>query len=226
MLLIKLSFLLSSAFAGNGYVVGNGGETVICSSATQNYEILYNKSAVLDVFEGSVYWSFHYKKLSAFRGQPLEQAFPVAVRDFFKRSPGAANQFLKYFSQFSKGVFLVEDSKLEDLHVWAPIASLHGCSVVQAAMQYAEGPGQLVKPLRIEIKKSLWKSLPTDQKIALLIHEYLEAWYFQVKGPAINFGVRDSVAFFLSDQAAAVPMTEWGSYFRLGYGERGDQYGG
>lgn len=46
------------------------------------------------------------------------------------------------------------------------------CSCEQAAVQYYEVIANPHAPTRIRISNSIWNTLATDQKIALLVHEY------------------------------------------------------
>ena len=208
-----LSFLLAAQFAlaGNGHVIGNGGNTVTCPSNPMDSIFLPKTTTVLDLMEGRVFYNYHYKKLSQLSGQTLETAFPLAVRTFLPLSSWEQIQFLNRFSKRAKQTFFVT----EDLPLLSNNSSIFlfaeslNCEIQQAAIQYGPQNPSPEDPLELKISKKIWETLQTDQKIALLFHEYLLKDRILSEGACAVQDIRDLIAFILSDESTQISPQAW-----------------
>lgn len=206
MLLSKIILLLTTAWGGNGYVVGNGGNTVTCPPSVSG-EIFSQQTAVLDVFEGKFGQGLSYTKLVSFRSQPLEIAFPKAVAVFLKHSPWRTQQVMGRFAnrsqnlRFVSGELPLKNSSLN--------AALRGCTVEQAAIQYTNIPITADAELKIDVSQSIWNGMGTDQKIALLMHEYILKDYLFSEGICAHSAIHNKVGFVLSDEAVRSNQGDW-----------------
>lgn len=206
-LALVLASISSQARHEGGSVVENGGSYVECKSELSK-DISVNNIAVLDIFEGVVGQNLHYTKLAEFRGMPLAQAYPAAIAKFFARD---TNQDMMYshFERFRNQIEFTDDRLLPDLRIKSEVAEKKSCAVKQLAVQYIPFPAEPGADIKILIARNIWSSLETDQKVALLIHEFYEAIYYQIIGPCIYTEVRDRVGFILSDEALALSDREF-----------------
>lgn len=213
MIILKLLLAMNAAMAG-GSVVPNGGTIVICPASVTQPQIFVNQTAVLDLFEGALDHGYTYKRLAQFRGKNFESAFIQAVRLFMEKSPGHRDRILEQFAVRSKAVRYV--TELEDIvRTTSWWSFLKGCTLEQAAVQYTPRNPRSALGFEIQIRNAVWngdktrKGLETDQKIALMLHEYLMAESIPALGACAYDNIRLAAGFVLSDQALVTPESQW-----------------
>lgn len=218
-MMFKLLFVMNAVWAG-GSVVENGGNYVLCENNPVTNEVLSKGFGSLDIFEGSVQQGQHYKKLSSFRGQRLESAYPKAIKLFFGRWPSLRYEMQRLFDRRGADLTYVDESLLASRSRLSFVAIRKGCTVGQAAIQRVRPFEALGATLPILISRQAWSRFETDQKIALLVHEYLQAvLYSQQNSCAIRFS-RDVVGRMLADEASSLSVGDWGRLIDLECGDR------
>lgn len=211
-MILNLFFAAQAAFA-HGNVVTNGGYVVLCPSSVAQPQIFADGRAVLDIFEGWKAQGYTYKKLYSYRGQNLENAFPQAMRRFFSRSPWHGRSFQRQFANRNRMIKLTPTVLQLGTYSW--VANQFQCEVEQAAVQYMESQSSPEDLISINIRSDLWtgaRALPTDQKIALLVHEYLLGEHRGINESCVVNRVRASTAALLSDQADSFSSSDWSDF--------------
>lgn len=183
-----------------GYDFGNGGMVIRCGSADGP------PAALLDVHEGSRRGAT-YRHLGSVRGQPLERAFARILRSHFGRAPEIERLFAEWFARRSTEIEFVRGpvhSPRNPGSIEAPV----GCRRVQAAAQRIRHPVTPGAPQEIRIDREIWNALPTDQRAALLVHEYMIRWNYFVDSTRPR-EVIGQVSYLLSDRALADDDARW-----------------
>jgi hypothetical protein len=207
-MILSLLFVASLAHAGNGHVIGNGGNTVSCpESSRQGQGIFWKGRAVLDVYEGRFGTHLHYAQLTRFRGQPLTQAFPEAVRLFLRHSPWRQGEFMDRFAKRPRQMHFIEETLPVRSYSWRAFFS--GCQVEQVAMQYTPWPPNPNDELYLKVSAPLWRSLPTDQQVALLFHEYILKDHVVSEGTCAYGSLSQIVGYILSDEGSKAALGDW-----------------
>lgn len=210
MMILKLFLMMSSAFSG-GHTVANGGNVVMCKSADLPSDVFYKQAAFYDIFQYHIAFNYTYKKLASYRNQDFESAFPKAVKALFARSPFYQDLLLKHFAKRAQEVKVVNRA-LPQIPMVSWQAFVRGCNIAQAAVQYNNLIRSPSDPLHIEIDSDYWtgpERLPVDQKIALLIHEYIFGIQFNVGSTCAYSHIYEVIGTLLSDQAAHLTYGEW-----------------
>lgn len=205
--MIGLFLVMAQAWAG-GSVVENGGGVVRCASVTEDSNIFHSGIATIDLFEGQEHFRLNYSTLASFRGQSLEVAFPKTIRRFFRHSSGMQHRLLKMFGTFSSSLF-VADHSLPNLNAVSLTAWLKGCQTQPAAVQIVSTNGRSMDDVRLILGTRVWSELATDQKIALLVHEYLQAATHSITSSCAVGKIRVLVARILSDEGLELSADEW-----------------
>ena len=197
-MMIKLLFVLNSVFAGNGNVVGNGGFIVVCPSH-ESSEIFSNQIAFYDLYEDAGPASATFKHLRSFRSMKFDEAFPKAVNLFLRHDPERAERMLQRFSLFSRQTRFSNADLDGVMPSWKVYSN--SCKAQQAAVQYGHTHPRLDEPMDLVIVKKIWDRLATDQKIALLFHEYLVKDYVFAENMHFSYAwVLSTNRHLLSDQ--------------------------
>jgi hypothetical protein len=207
-MLLLLSLALSLfAHAGNGNVVGNGGNSVICMAPSGDSSVFVQRQSILDIAEGETYFQLHYKHLLSLRQLPLETGFARALALFLSHSDFERTQLALRMRNFKQEV------------TWAPMGllplftfsrlQLHGCTVHQAAIQYGPAEASPSDPLQLSLSLPIWQSLTTDLRVALLFHEFLLKDRLLMQGACSVDQIRELVGFLLSDEALAASASDW-----------------
>jgi hypothetical protein len=208
-ILLQIILSLNLAHArNNGNVVGNGGNTVTCPQSVATSEIFSRQMTVLDLLEGQLLQSHSYKKLAGFRGQSLEQAFPQAVRMFLPYALWERGQFIGRFALRAQQMHF-SPNDLPALSSISFYAQSLGCTIQQAAIQYGSAQPIPVEDLYLDVSAKIWNAMQTDQKIALLFHEYLLKDRLLMQGGCAVNNIREITGFILSDEAGAVSQSDW-----------------
>ena len=198
MMMIKLLFVLNSVFAGNGNVVGNGGFIVACPGH-QSSEIFSNGIAFYDLYEDAGPQDATFKHLRSFRSLKFEEAFPQAVNLFLRHDPSRRERMLQRFSRFSRQTRFSNEDLDGVLPSWKVFSN--NCEVKQAAVQYGHTLPRIDEPMNLVIVKKIWNRLTTDQKIALIFHEYLVKDYIFAENMRFSYAwVLSTNRDLLSDQ--------------------------
>lgn len=211
-ILFLLSMAHGRAGGDNGNVAGNGGGIIVCPDKRTS-DIFANGIAIYDVYEGKKTFNLTYKTLASFRSQNFEQAFNSAVSRFLKRDPWRASQIKENFGKRHSQIKMIhEDMGFGDVSWWA---LWEGCDMRRAAMQYGPRVPSPVVVLNLEISSDIWNGggqypgLTTDQKIALLFHEYFMKDYLFVEGTCAYSLIHVLVSYVLSDQGLSDPDPKW-----------------
>lgn len=221
---ISAAILPAPSRAG-GSVVENGGHFVHCANAVDS-SVFRSRRASLDVFEGSERLGLHYRALASYRGETLERAYPKAIARFFARSPGLRQRLLALFASFRKSARFVPEASLSWRNQHSPVATERGCRVGRAIIQVVPSVGKFEGRVLLRIAREAWSELATDHKIALLVHEYLQAT-MHVIAPSCNVGrIRESVGRFLSDEALAMSLGDWSALRASSCEDRDSSFGG
>lgn len=206
LLLTALVVLPSFAFA-NGHVIPNGGDVAVCPADKAKPDIFHQGLAFLDLFEIKSSYRYTYRELATFRSMDLETAFPLAVKKFFDRSRSAQEMLLAHFGERAAQIRFVNG--LKRLPEGSLNAVLQGCRVRSFATQYSRTNSVPGTPLAIEIDRAIWQAAGTDQKLALLFHEYIFGEQLNSGTPCAHAYVSRLVGSVLSDQAATWSLNQW-----------------
>jgi hypothetical protein len=196
------------AHAGNGNVVGNGGNAIYCPQPISNSSIYVNGRTILDLAEGQAFRNYHYSRLLQLRGLSLEQAFPKAVALFVPKSVFESYQLGLRF-QNRKKEFQFVDGELPFLSTFSPL-QLSGCSLQQAAVQYGKEFPSPNDPLDLALSRSIWNGLSVDLQVALLFHEFLMKDHLLMQGGCTVNNIRELTGFVLSDESLNYSAGDWG----------------
>jgi hypothetical protein len=206
MLFLSLVLVLS-AHAGNGNVVGNGGNSVTCMAPFGTSPSFVQGQSILDLAEGETYVHFHYQKLLSLRQLPLEQGFARALSMFLSRSAFERTQLALRFHNFKEEVTW-EPAGLMPLLTFSRL-QLKGCLIHQAAVQYGPAVASPSDPLKLSLSLPIWQRLTTDLRVALLFHEFLLKDRLLMQGACSTNQIRELVGFLLSDEAVAASNSDW-----------------
>lgn len=181
-----------------------------CEGGIASTEIFAKGLALHDLFDGRVRGRT-YKKLASFRGQPFETAYPAAVKMFFGRSAYLQDALLTHFARRDRELRFT-DGPLPRIALTSIPVLLNGYRAVQAAVQWSPQIATVNDPLFIQISRAFWTgpaALETDQKIALLFHEYLFGTQIAVGNICASSRVVEVLSSVLSDQAFGMDRDEW-----------------
>ena len=212
LVIVLVSMMVSQAWAG-GSAVENGGTYVLCPQASADPQIFHRGIAVLDIFDGRNHAQLNYRQLSSYRGEALETAYPKAIKRFFGRSQGLQHRMLAAFKHFNTATKFVPEHTLPWLNTPSLPAWLAGCRVHPAAVQSVDSRGLGGDAVPLRIGREPWKAMGTDQKIALLVHEYLQATIHRIVPSCTAGKIRALVGQVLSDEAAGYELTHWSYLF-------------
>lgn len=209
MILAQLLLMTATAW-GNGHVVPNGGIFVRCPAENARSEIFSGGLALLDLFEARHGQRYTYRKLASFRGQSLETAFPKATRLFFGRSAFLTEDLKRHFRQRDRELTLSNRraSLFPHFSYWA---SVNRCEFITAAVQRSPVIPNPSLPLSIELYAPVWTNLETDQKLALLFHEYVFGEMLARGNACAYQRIWSFIGYMLSDRALKDSDTEWTS---------------
>ena len=211
---LVVSFASTVSF-GNGSVVGNGGNLVTCPPHSRDPETIFDGSeAVLDLFDGASYSSFHYARLRELRGVNFREAVIRSAQQRLRHAPALLEFFLRQFDHFDRTTTYVP--KFSRGSVFSPVASAKGCQVRRIAIQYSPRLATLQSPIELFISRDDWlgkeskSGIPADQKVALIFHEYLLRYLWVIGDPSCAYRIApDIVAFVLSDESLGVSEDQW-----------------
>lgn len=189
-------FATAASALGNGNVVGNGGNVGQCEAG--------GRWKLLDLIEAGRDRGFHYTQLERYRGQNWERAFTAIVARYLRPAPATQRRLLELFRHRRAQMNFVKNG----LPLYSS-GSLDGtCRVQQAAIQYT-GSVLSGSAVDLQISAPVWSVLDSDQRAALLLHEYLISTRLFEDGGCVTGEVRGLVAFVLSDEALAMAPGDW-----------------
>lgn len=195
--------LLAGVAWGNGSVVSNGGSIVTCpASVSASSSVFSGGTTVLDLFEGILQGNT-YRRLRSFRGQPFESAYPRAIALFLKRDPFLQTMAMRTFRAVRRELG-PEHLPRRNVFSWSSLR--HGCRLQTAAV--LEGP-HIRGEMRLRLARGPWTALPTDQKIALLVHESLQMAALPEHGDCVTARLPLATAFVLSDRSLTTSNDDW-----------------
>lgn len=189
-----------------GYDFGNGGMGVFCTKASPE------TATLLDVFEGARR-GLTYRHLRSLRSLTVDQAFDRILRTHLRRAPDISNLFSAWSSRRADEIEFAR-GPVESLRNPGSIANLGDCRRIQIAAQWIHFPLSLKAPQKILIDRAPWSLLPSDQRAALLFHEYMIRWG-HVAGAGCVRDVIGQVAYLLSDRALSDEDARWFQAFAV-----------
>ncbi|MGZ3650685.1 MAG: hypothetical protein ACXVB9_15530 [Bdellovibrionota bacterium] len=195
------------AHAGNGNVVGNGGNTIYCPQPISNSPVYVNGRTVLDLAEGQSTRNYHYTRLLQLRGMSLDQAFPKALALFVPNSVFERSQLAMRYQNRKQEIRFV-DGELPFISTFSPL-QLSGCSIQQAAVQYGQEHPSPDDPLDLALSRRIWNGLSVDLQVALLFHEFLMKDHLLMQGACTVNNIRELTGFVLSDESLKVSPSDW-----------------
>lgn len=155
-------FVVHSASAGNGHVIGNGGSTLKCGRNGQINYLAY------DLFEGAWVWSLNpvFSKKESY----LEKAFDIVQR-FLPLNPTRQNLYTSWITEFpTKIKFLPMGTHLEPIPDTSISIIPEDCELTQAVAQIKESAPKEVSYI---IDHEIWNALDENNKAALVLHEII-----------------------------------------------------
>lgn len=152
-LIFPCFLLFFSTTAWAGIRVGNGGNVIVCKSATTS----------LDLYEGEAQRYYHYQKENLF----WKEILAAKIQRLAAIKSPSQEIFLKWLSDFESDVHFV-DADLGAIDDSYHMVKPANCEIVQAAnQQFDPMPGEK----RYLISKRLWGQLSDWDKAALILHE-------------------------------------------------------
>lgn len=212
LLVLAAMILPAPAFAGGSWELGNGGNVVRCSQGSHGPELFGpTKLAVLDLYEGARWQQATYHELRSLRPLPWPRAFERLLDRFLSRSPERLARYRTWFARFPQESEFSESELPLAFEARFPLIG-RSCRSVQAIIQHTPFlPTR--QSTRLQISLPVWRQLESDQRAALLLHEYvLREMLFLYRNCHVA-DVRRQVGFVLSDQALDVPAAAWNERF-------------
>jgi hypothetical protein len=164
LLIVFMSWAMSSqlAFAGNS--VGNGGNVVVCKDAAARVTSI----ELLDYYEGKV-----LRGITPETGAPAldyHQKIDYVLDRFAEVAPHRAARYRDQARSFESEALFLAGAQLvpvpDSQHSFVP----DGCEVDQAAIQKTP---EFPEDKRYTVNQDLWSQLPAEGKAGLVLHEVI-----------------------------------------------------